>query len=164
MIRVLFVCLGNICRSPAAEAIFHNLVVKENLSNDVIAVSCGIGDWFLGQMPDPRMREAASERGLALTTKAKPFLVNYLDEFDYILAADRSILEFLHSQAKIPEHKAKIHLMTAFGTAFRGVSIGDPFYKEELAFQHMLDILEDACEGLLKEVRTRLQEQKAKEH
>lgn len=153
MIKVLFVCLGNICRSPAAEGIFRHLVNQEGMSEEVIVASCGIGDWHLGQLPDPRIRSAASNRGISLTSKAKPFITNFIEEYDYILAADNEILEFLHQHAKTPEQKAKLHLMTAFSKIHKGGIIPDPYYQGSAAFDHILDILEDSCKGLLQHIK-----------
>lgn len=150
--RILFVCLGNICRSPAGEGILRSFANRDKV--DLVVASCGIGDWHVGQLPDHRMREAASERGITLTSRAKVFLNNFLDEFDYILASDREVLEFLHKSARTPEHKAKLHLMTAFGTTYKNQDVPDPYYGGPSGFDHTLDILEDACEGLLKEIKS----------
>lgn len=154
MTRVLFVCLGNICRSPAAEGILRSLADKAGIS-DLTVASCGMGDWHLGQLPDLRIRQAALLRGYTLTSKAKPFIPNFLDEFDYILAADSDVLEYLHGQAHTTEHKAKLHLMTAFSTAHKNLPVPDPYYQGPAAFDHILDILEDACQGLLNKINSR---------
>lgn len=153
MKHVLFVCLGNICRSPAAEGILRKLIEKEGLSDKIIVTSCGLGDWHLGQLPDYRIRQAAAERGITLTTRAKPFLSNYLDEFDYVLCADQEVIDQVHQYAKNPHQKSKIRLMTHFAKAFKGRSIPDPYYAGDSAFDHILDILEDACSGLLEELK-----------
>jgi protein-tyrosine phosphatase len=149
--RILFVCLGNICRSPAAEGILRSLAEKEGLALEVM--SCGIGDWHVGQLPDVRIRQAALGRGITLSSRGKVFFPHFLDEFDYILAADHEILEHLHRFAKTPEQKARIHLMTAFGVAFKGTPIPDPYYNSSAAFEHILDMLEDACQGLIAEIK-----------
>jgi len=157
MTKVLFVCLSNICRSPAAEGILKTLAEREELGDQVAVESCGIGDWCLGDLPDARMRLAAQARGVILAGRAKKFQADYLDEFDYIFAADNEILEHLHRFAKGPQHKAKIHLMTVFGSAHRGKSIPDPFYGGDAAFENILDMLEDACEGIIQEIKSNLQ-------
>jgi protein-tyrosine phosphatase len=145
--KVMFVCLGNICRSPSAEAILKKMADERGLSVNV--ESSGLGDWHIGQLADSRTREHALKRGFALTGRAKKFLMHFMDEFDYVLAADHKVLHQLQRAAATPEQKSKIHLMTAFSSAFKNVEVPDPFYGGEAAFEHVLDILEDSCEGLL---------------
>lgn len=154
--KVLFVCLGNICRSPAGEGILRHLVEKEGLSDQITISSCGIGDWHIGHPPDMRIREAANSRGVVLNSRAKPFFPHYLDEFDYIMVADESILEYLLKHAKTLEQKSKIHYMTAFSTAYRNLPVPDPYYEGHGAFDQVLDILEDACSGLLQKLKTEI--------
>lgn len=151
----MFVCLGNICRSPAAEGVLRDMADKQGLKEQVQVASCGIGDWHLGHPPDQRIRQAASNRGIALTTKAKPFVPAFLEDFDYILAADHDVLEFLHRHAKTTEQKAKLHLMTAFAQAFRDQPVPDPYYEGAAAFEEILNILEDSCQGLLEEIKSK---------
>lgn len=154
MVKVLFVCLGNICRSPAGEGVLRHLAEAEKIPDLTIA-SCGIGDWHIGHPPDSRIREAAKSRGFTLNSKAKPFVPNYLEEFDYILAADESVREHLLKFAKNPEQRAKIHFMTAFAKAYKDIPVPDPYYEGDGAFEHVLDILEDSCQGLLNEIKSR---------
>lgn len=153
MTKVLFVCLANICRSAAAEGVLRRMVEKEGLSKEVHVESCGVGDWRLGELADARMRAAAQTRGVVIATRAKQFKEEYLDTFDYILAADHEILKIIHHYAKGPEQKAKVHLITAFGSSFQGIVLPDPYYGGDAAFEHILDVLEDACEGLIKEIK-----------
>lgn len=150
--KILFVCLGNICRSPAAEGVLRRLIEQKGLQNQVFIASCGIGSWHIGQPPDFRIRQAALERGITLNTRAKPFTANFLDEFDYIMASDPEVLAHLMTFANLPKQKAKLHLMTAFGKAFKGIAVPDPFYQGPGAFEHVLDVLEDACLGLIEEI------------
>lgn len=156
MIRVLFVCLGNICRSPAGEGVLRHLIEKEGMESQVVVASCGIGDWHIGHPPDSRIRQAASDRGILLNSRAKPFVNNYFDEFDYILAADGDILEHLLKIVKNPSQKTKIHYMTAYAKAFKNLPVPDPYYEGEYAFEHVLDILEDSCHGLLENIKQNL--------
>ena len=156
MIRVLFVCLGNICRSPAGEGVLRHLAEQEGILADLTIASCGIGDWHIGHPPDSRIREAASQRGISLNTRAKPFVSNYLEEFHYIMVADESVREYLLKIAKNPEQKAKIYFMTAFAKAYKDLPVPDPYYEGSGAFEHVLDILEDSCRGLLEEIKPRL--------
>jgi protein-tyrosine phosphatase len=156
MIRVMFVCLGNICRSPAGEGVLRHMAEKEGVLSDLTISSCGIGDWHIGHPPDSRIREAAKSRGITLNTKAKPFVPNYLEEFDYILASDESVREHLLKFAKNPEQRAKVYFMTAFAKAYKDIPVPDPYYEGDGAFEHVLDILEDSCKGLLDEIKSKL--------
>jgi len=149
--RILFVCMGNICRSPAAEGVLKNLVNQKSYKGYHIA-SCGVGDWHVGKPPDKRMQETANNRGIFLTGRAQQFEINFFDEFDYILVSDREVLKTLHQYAKIPEHKAKLFLMTEFCARYKGQEVPDPYYEPEVAFDLVLDMLEDACSGLLEHV------------
>ena len=154
MVSVLFVCLANICRSPAAEGILRHLAAQDEKFKDLRIDSCGIGSWSIGQLPDERIRQAAEMRGILLSGVAKQFQVSFLDEFDYILAADQEIMHELYHIAKKTEHKAKIHLITHYSKTYENEEITDPFYYGEGAFELVLDMLEDSCKGLLQHIRT----------
>lgn len=147
MPTILFVCLGNICRSPAAEGVLQHLANKHQLT-DLAVESCGIGDWHVGQLPDERMQRAAQDRGIILKSRAKAFDTTFFQRFDYILAADHDILHELYARAKTPEQKAKIHLMTDYSLSYRGEDIPDPYYRGEGGFETVLDMIEDCCEAL----------------
>lgn len=147
-IFVLFVCMGNICRSPAAEGLLKHLV-RQSPDLNIEVESCGIGDWHIGQPPDWRMQEASTSRGIALTSKAQQFQSHFFDRFDYILASDKEVLRDLYHYAKTPQEKAKIALMTEFSTDYKGQEVPDPYYEGTGMFELVLDILQDACEGLI---------------
>lgn len=149
MVSILFVCLGNICRSPAGEAMLRHLSEKMELSEALTVQSCGMGDWHVGQLPDERMREASQLRGINLTSRAQQFRPEFLIEFDYILAVDKEVLADLYRYAENPEQKAKIHLVTEFSKSYFNKEIPDPYYYGGNAFELVLDMLEDSCEGLL---------------
>lgn len=153
MPSVMFVCLGNICRSPAAEGILRHMIASDPGFQGMNIKSCGMGDWHIGQLPDTRMRETAKQRGIILTSRAQRFAPVFLDEFDFILAADHEVLKDLHRYARTPEHKNKIHLITVFSSAYKDEEIPDPYYQGEAAFEHILDMLEDSCKGLLDHLR-----------
>lgn len=152
MKRVLFVCLGNICRSPAAEAMLRSHAEKAGLSDSIFVTSCGIGDWHLGKQADLRMREAALYRGITIQTKAKVFVPTFLKEFDYIMASDHEVLEYLHRFARTPEEKSKLHLMTAYSEQFPNEDVPDPYYEGAAGFERVLDILNDSCKGLISKI------------
>ena len=149
MISVLYVCLGNICRSPAAEGILRHLVKKQGKEEQFHIESCGVGDWHIGRLPDDRMRDSAKNRGIVLSTRAQLFKREFFDQFDYIFVADQEILHVLYQHAKSPEHKAKIHLMTVYSKCYPNEEVPDPYYRGGGDFETVLDILEDSCEGFL---------------
>lgn len=152
MPSVLFVCLGNICRSPAAEGILRHLAEKGSRS-DIYVESCGLGTWHIGQLPDERVQEATKKRGIILASRAQQFRFDFFDRFDYILAADHEVLNVLHQHAKTLDHKSKLHLMTAFSHGYVGVEVPDPYYGTDAAFESVIDMLEDSCEGLLEHIQ-----------
>lgn len=152
MTSVLFVCLGNICRSPAAEGVLRHMALNEPKMQNLYVRSCGLGSWHAGQLPDIRMQEAAKRRGLVLTSQAQEFQLEFFDRFDYILVADHKVINVLYQYAKSPEHKAKLHLITAFSKSYLNQEIPDPFYGGEPMFELVLDMLEDACEGLIEHI------------
>jgi protein-tyrosine phosphatase len=149
----MFVCLGNICRSPAAEGILRHFAEELGMGSSVHVESCGLGEWHVGSLPDERMREAAKDRGVVLSSRAKKFDSAFLDTFDMILAADNQVLHELHRYAETPEHKAKIHLITAFSKLYQGEDVPDPYYGGDAGFARVLDMLEDSCTGLLEQVK-----------
>ncbi len=150
--KVLFVCMGNICRSPAAEGVLKHLAGL-HVDFEIVVESCGIGDWHIGQSPDYRTQQTAQARGIFLTSKAKQFQRDFFEEFDFILASDKEVQGHLYQFAKTPEHKAKIGLMTDYSPSYKGQEVPDPYYQAGGAFELVLDILEDACEGLIQHLK-----------
>lgn len=153
--NILFVCLGNICRSPAAEGILESMLVNnpQHSSLNVQVQSCGLGNWHTGNLADPRMREATKRRGVILSKKAQVFQSHFFDQFDYILAADHKVLRTLYDFARNPQDKSKIHLITAFSKSYKNEEIPDPYYGGDESFELVLDMLEDACEGILQKIK-----------
>ena len=151
MVSVLFVCLANTCRSPAAEGILRHMADKAGV--DLHVESCGIGDWNLGQLPNPRMRDAAKNRGVCLSSRAQKFIPEFFDTFDFILVVDTKVMNELYCHAKEPGHKAKIHLITHFSEAYRDEAIPDPYYGGEAVFETVLDMLEDSCTGIVHHIK-----------
>lgn len=149
MKRVLFVCLGNICRSPAGEGVLKHLVQQQNLTNEISVSSCGIGDWHIGSYPDARMAKAAQSRGFILSSRAQLFDISFFKDFDLILAADHEVLHHLHQFARTPEEKAKLHLINDFSSLYKGQDVPDPYYKGDIGFELVMDMLEDSCQGIL---------------
>jgi protein-tyrosine phosphatase len=155
MISILFVCLGNICRSPAAEGILRRMVAQDSSLKEMRIESCGLGDWHIGQLPDARIRSAAKERGIILSNRAQHFKASFLNEFDYVLAVDRDVLKELYRYANQTDYKAKIYLISEFSKTYKNEEIPDPYYQGEAAFELVLDMIEDCCQGLIEHIKTR---------
>ena len=145
MHSILFVCLGNICRSPAAEGILKNIVANVD---DWHIESCGLEPWHIGCLPDSRMRLAASKHNIELNNKAQAFDRSFFKRFDYILAADTSVFYSLMNMAKTDEDKGKIKLMNEFSDKFYGQDVPDPYDCPQEDYEYVLDMLKDACMGL----------------
>ena len=154
-VHVLFVCMGNICRSPAAEGILKHLAKKHPDLNIAVG-SCGIGDWHIGAAPDHRMQETSKARGIYLTSQAQQFKKSFFEQFDYILASDKEVRNNLYHYATTPEEKAKIGLMTDYSSVYKGQEVPDPYYQPGGAFELVMDILEDSCTGLLEHIQSQI--------
>ncbi len=154
MVKVLFVCLGNICRSPTAEGVFRTLVENENLGRFITVDSAGTHAYHIGEPPDPRARAAAARRGIDLSSlQGRLATPQDFRDFDYILAMDRDNWEYL--QAKCPsELKYKIRLFMEFAPGYPGDEVPDPYFGGAAGFDRVLDMIEDAAAGLLREVRS----------
>jgi protein-tyrosine phosphatase len=156
--RLLFVCLGNICRSPAAEGMFLHLVAQEGLEDQFLVDSAGTGGWHAGNLPDRRMRAAAERRGIRLPSRARQIQPADLTSFDRILTMDADNLQAVRSLAAtgLPggrQQLAIIEPMTSHCLRFSDAEVPDPYYGGEAGFGHVLDLLEDACSGLLATLR-----------
>jgi len=152
--RVLFVCLGNICRSPSAEGIMKHLVKKHKLNDEVDVESAGIGGWHVGELPDSRARKHAQARGYDLSSRAQQFDAHYhFKEFDYIVAMDHSNYRDLQSQDHNEKYAHKMFRITEFCKKNQVDEVPDPYYGGQDHFEEVLDILEDACEGFLKKIK-----------
>lgn len=148
--KVLFVCLGNICRSPAAEGVMQKLVDEQGRTEHIFLDSAGTGGWHAGQAADNRMREHASMRGYDLTSRARQFKLSDFCEFDLIVVMDESNREDLLSLSSEPNYRAKVKRMTDYCQRFEDKEVPDPYYGGESGFEHVLDLLEDGCDELLK--------------
>jgi protein-tyrosine phosphatase len=148
MTSILFVCLANICRSPALEATLRHLSVEAGIDKKLKIDSCGLGWYHLGERPDPRTFEAAKERGILIDHQAQQFEDRFFDEFDYILAVDAEIASSLKARAH-GKQKDKIHLATDFSKSYRGQPIPDPYYLSQNGFVDVMEMILDSCRGLL---------------
>ena len=148
--RVLFVCLGNICRSPSAEAVFTSVVDQAGLNHLFEIDSAGPGAWHAGEPADKRMQKHAIKRGYRLTSIARQFMPEKdFDHFDLIIGMDDENIKTLRSMARNENDLAKIHKMTDFSKIFSYKEVPDPYYGGDEGFELVLDLLEDACSGLL---------------
>lgn len=154
--RICFVCLGNICRSPTAHGVMEHLVAEAGLASAVTIESAGTGAYHVGELPDPRTRAAAKRRGFALTSRAQQFTAADLDRFDLVIAMDRSNLRHLQLLAD-GRTAPGIHLLRSFdSSAPANADVPDPWYGGDAGFEEVLDQCERACAGLLAHVRERL--------
>lgn len=151
--KILFICLGNICRSPSAEAIMKHLVAEAGLQNRIVVDSAGIMGYHEGELPDERMRKHGRRRGYDLVSRSRPVTTDDFYDFDLIIGMDDSNIDALMRKAPDVESKNKIHRMTDYSRQFQHDHIPDPYYGGATGFELVLDLLEDACQGLLDEVR-----------
>lgn len=148
-IGLLFVCLGNICRSPAGEEIMRQIVIRNKREKDFFIDSCGIGGWHIGQLPDKRMRMAGSKQGYNFTHHARQFDKEDFANFDYILCMDNENIFSLQSKDQKGEYSKKIILLSNYLTKYPNQKeIPDPYYGEEKDFFFVIELLENACENL----------------
>lgn len=150
--KLLFVCLGNICRSPAAEGVMKALVEKEGLGERFFIDSAGTYGGHAGEMADARMRRHAAKRGYRLTSISRQVCLSDFDEFDLIVAMDGSNVADLKHLARTDAQWEKVVKMTDFGTVGNHHSVPDPYYGGDAGFELVLDILEVACAGLLSSI------------
>lgn len=163
---VLMLCLGNICRSPAAEAVLKQIVTRRGVADKFDIDSCGTGggseswymdggfSWHEGDDADPRMIQAASSRGIQITSKSRPLQKDDFDRFDWIVTMDSNNTEAVETARaywRVPRDKANVALLSSFSNDndFKGRPVPDPYFGGQRGFEHALDLIEGACEGLV---------------
>jgi protein-tyrosine phosphatase len=147
--HILFVCLGNICRSPTAQGIFEQVVKQQQLDHLMNIDSAGTHAYHIGEQPDPRSQAAAKKRGVNLSTqRARKAEAIDFERFDYILAMDRSNYENLRKLADETQQQ-KLHLFMRFSEQWAVDEVPDPYYGGSQGFERVLDMVEDASKGLL---------------
>jgi protein-tyrosine phosphatase len=154
--RLLFVCMGNICRSPTAEAVMRAVVAREGLDGEVVIDSAGTGSWHVGNPPDRRSTAAAKARGIVLDGAARQVTAQDFDDYDLLLAADAENVAALRRLAPDAEAAEKIVLLRQFdpeAVAAGDLDVPDPYYGGPSGFEDVLDLVESACEGLLSSLR-----------
>lgn len=155
--RVLFVCLGNICRSPTAEGVMAKFVEDAELKDNVQLDSAGTGGWHIGSSPDARAGATAAARGIKLDGSARQITAQDFEDFDLILAMDHANLRDLQEMAP-PGSGAQIRLLREFDPASSSewnLDVPDPYEGGEKGFSHALDLIEAACAGLVDDLRRR---------
>jgi protein-tyrosine phosphatase len=153
MVRVLFVCMGNICRSPLAQGIFENVLLREGLEDEVFVDSAGTGRWHVGEPPDRRALSAASLRGLDLSTqRARQIRPEDCENFDYVLTMDE---ENYRAVAALCRESAVVRPFLDFAPDSQEREVPDPYYGGPDGFERVIDLVEEASEGLLEDIRER---------
>lgn len=153
MINILFVCMGNICRSPAAEAVMKKFVSLENLDEKIFVDSAGTIGYHEGQGADQRMKEHAKKRNYDLTHIARKIRKEDFDKFDYIITMDDENYSDVLAFANEYNKKANVFKLTSFCQHHTAKEVPDPYYGGAEEFEFVLDLLEDGCYGLLKKIK-----------
>jgi protein-tyrosine phosphatase len=154
-VRLLFVCLGNICRSPTAEGVMRALVREAGLQERIALDSAGTGGWHVGESPDARATEAAGRRGIVLEGAARKVRPRDFEEFDLILAMDASNLRDLQRLAPDDEAREKVRLLREWDpTADGDLDVPDPYYGGPGGFDEVLDLVQASCVALLQQLQS----------
>jgi protein-tyrosine phosphatase len=153
MIKVLFVCMGNICRSPTAEVVFRHYVESAGLSESILIDSAGTHDYHIGHAPDARSQLAAAQRGYDMNhLRGRQVGREDFERFDYVLAMDRANLAILQYLAP-RGHKKQLGLFLDYARHHNEREVPDPYYGGEQGFERVLDMIEDAAQGLLQHIQ-----------
>lgn len=150
---ILFVCLGNICRSPMAEAIMQNLINQQELDKSIKIDSAGMISVHQGEQADRRMQEAGLARGYRVNHRSRPVTTDDFEKFDLIIGMDDSNIDALESKAPNPEAKQKIRRMADYFTTQEIDHVPDPYYGGSQGFNYVIDLLEEGCNNLLLELK-----------
>jgi protein-tyrosine phosphatase len=148
--RLLFVCLGNICRSPAAEGVMRHLVTQEGLADQYVIDSAGTGDWHTGDLPDSRMRSHGAKRGYQLDSRARQVRPEDFTDFDLILVMDRQNLRDIREFAPNAAAMSKVRLFCDYVSGRPETEVPDPYYAGADTFEEVLDLAENGAKGILK--------------
>ncbi|MEL5991230.1 low molecular weight protein-tyrosine-phosphatase [Microbacterium phosphatis] len=151
--RVVFVCTGNICRSPMAEVVFRDLAERAGLGGAVVSSSSGTGDWHVGERADVRTIEALARRGYdGSAHRAKQFTPTAFDANDLVIALDRTHERILRHWAQHDDHRDRIALLTSFDPTATGPDVADPYYGDARAFDDALGMIESASRALFQQL------------
>jgi protein-tyrosine phosphatase len=153
VVRVLFVCLGNICRSPLAQGVFEDVLRREELEDEVFVDSAGTGSWHVGSLPDDRAQRSAFARGLDLSAqRARRISPDDCEEFDYVLTMDE---QNYRTVASLCYGSAVVRPFLDFASHSPEREVPDPYGGGPAGFEHVLDLVEETSEGLLDDIRDR---------
>lgn len=154
MVRLCFVCLGNICRSPTAQAVMDHLIGEAGLEGRIFTDSAGTSAYHAGEPPDRRARGTASARGIPMKGSARQFEERDFHRFDYVLAMDQDNFRNLRDSAQTDELRARVHMLRSFDPeSADGAEVPDPYYGGAEGFDNVFDICDRACRALLEHVR-----------
>jgi protein-tyrosine phosphatase len=153
MVKLLFVCMGNICRSPAAEGVMLHKLNEAGLESKVSVDSAGTLNYHAGNLPDARMRQSASQRGLNLTHRARQITPDDLRKFDLILVMDQENKHEVMHLNNAKEHAGKIKMFCEFCTEHSHTEVPDPYYGGAQGFELVLDLLEDGCAEITRRLK-----------
>lgn len=152
-ISVLFVCLGNICRSPLAEGVFRHLVEEEGLGGSFDIDSAGTGAWHVGEPPDGRASAVAERHGISLDSRARQVEAEDLHRFQHILAMDRSNLRELQAMVDLSGADVELRLLREYDPVGEDDEVPDPYYGGAGGFEHVFKMVRRSCEALLEDLR-----------
>jgi protein-tyrosine phosphatase len=156
-VKVCFVCLGNICRSPLAQGVFESLVKSEGLQDRIIISSAGVGNWHVGNPPDPRMQQTANSHGIHLSSHARQFQATDFKLMDLVLAMDCSNLNALKQIRPATELNDKLFLFRSFDPDSKDdLEVPDPYYGGGKGFEIVYQIVERTCPKILEHLKTKL--------
>jgi protein-tyrosine phosphatase len=147
--KLLFVCLGNICRSPAAENIMNAQIKAAGLAGKITCDSAGTSSYHVGDSPDRRMTESLKKRGYTVSGRARQFFSGDFEEFDLILVMDQDNYRSIITQDPQGKYKNKVKMICDYAENFPDREVPDPYYGGQSGFDHVIDLLEDACGNLL---------------
>lgn len=155
IVKVCFVCLGNICRSPLAHGIFESLVTQAGLTESIIVESAGTGAWHVGECPDPRMSATAMKKGITLSSRAQQFTPGNFRQFDLVLAMDQVNMDSLKALCSTSVANEKLKLFRSFDPVKDGLNVPDPYYGGENGFDVVFHIVNRTCPQILEYVKER---------
>lgn len=148
-IKILFICLGNICRSPAAEGAFKKLITEKKLTDYFVVDSAGTSGYHDGELADPRTREVARKRGIKLDHISRKLRLADFQDFNYLIAMDQNNKVEIQKLAKTDDDRSKIYLFREFSDTSKGLSVPDPYYGDIAQFENVQDIVETSSKDLL---------------